>query len=47
MVNKLMVSGIDLIDFAPLNVAPIRWSDMAGESWGTLSFTVEDRKSVV
>src|SRR3990167_7424868 len=42
MVNKLMVSGVDLIDFAPLNVAPIRWSDMAGESWGNLSFTVED-----
>src|SRR3990167_9638577 len=42
MVNRLMVSGIVLIAFAPLNVAPIRWSDMAGESWGTLSFTVED-----
>lgn len=40
--NKLMVSGVDYIDAVPLDIAPIRWTDIAGESWGNLSFTVED-----
>ena len=40
--NKLLVSGRDYIDAVPLDLAPIRWTDIAGESWGGLSFTVMD-----
>lgn len=40
--NKLLVSGVDQITYCPLDVAPITWSDIAGETWGDLSFTVMD-----